>query len=309
MDFHNLVLSILNESPDNILYQDKWYGFDEADYTFFILNPSDKKEGAAVVIRPDVKQGYNEDLISPLGPCIVYAPTKLPADKVEEIYLEDPANKVFTHWNLASLLNYNEVYDYETLKSFGIRVHSFKTDADSYFQKFKQKNPRMAFALEGDEESIGLKYRGRIWKIDGKIVVSLWEFNKEIAETFVIPFIKQTFGVSDDDIEVEISQGEDPGSFVSGSKISGASDEIKPYEKEINQLLAKLHTTTGPDKQKVREQLKQLLLKHNLEPAKYGISDEILKGSQVTAQKVLGKSEEPMASFKSRMQTSESVSY
>lgn len=307
MDFKELVLSVLNESPDNILYNDKWYGFDEAEYTFFILNPNDKETGAAVVIRPDVKKGYNEDLISPLGPCIVYAPIKPPADKVEQIYFEDPANPVFTHWNLASILNYNEVYDYDTLKSFGIKVHSFSTDADSYFQKFKQKNPRMAFALEGEEEAIGLKYRGRIWKLDGKIVVSVWEFNKEIAEKFIIPFVKQTFGVSEDDIEIEVTQGDDPGTFVSGSKISGASDKIEPHEKEINQLLAKLHMATGPDKQKIREELKQLLAKHNIDPAKYGISDEVLKGSETTANKVLGKSKDTMASINAKVRTSESL--
>jgi hypothetical protein len=303
MNFRNLVLNLLKESPDTINYNGEEHSYNTPDgdpITFFV---------ATVVVRPDIKKGYDSDIDTPLGMCIVYSPTHISPERLEKAYLEDPQNKFFTHWNLSGILNYNEVYSYDELLSLGINVHSFRTDANAYFQKVKKRYPRMAFALRKNEEAIGLKYKGRVWRFGDKFVVSTWDFDKKIAEAYIIPFLKQKFGASEDNIEIEVSSAltddKNTGNFISGSSISNAQKQ--PYEKEINQLLSKLHTTSGPDKEAVRQQLKQLLNKHGLDPKKYGISDDILKSSQHTAQKTLGP-EDIMAQIRSKERTSESLS-
>jgi hypothetical protein len=298
--FKQHFISVLNESPDSIEYNSKRYSYESPEgnpYTFFITTVS---------FRPDIKKGYDSDVPAPFGTCIIYTPTHLTAEKLEKAYLEDPQNKFLTHWNLSSLLNYNEVYTFDELtKDLQINVVSLKTDTNQYFNSIRKAFPRFAFALEKNEEEIGLKYRGRFWRIGNKIVVSLWEFNEKIITNYVIPFLTKTFNVSPDDIEVETGSTENgPSSYVSGSNVSSVQKQ-KPHEKEINILLAKLHTASGLDKDKVRKQLKELLLKHNLDPKRYGIGDDVLKSSELTAQKMLG-SKDTMAALKAKQQTSES---
>ena len=299
MQFDKLVQKLFCESPDNLIYQGESFGFDSEKgnpITFFI---------SSVVIRPDIKKGYDSDIASSLGLSIVYVPTHISAEKLEKAYLEDPANKFFTHWNLSSILNYNEVYSYDELKELGIKVFSFKTDDNAYFEKVRKKYPRMAFALKGDEEAIPLKYRGRIWKKEDKFIVSTWEFNKQVAEKYLIPFMKQAFNASEDQIIFEVKAGQ----FVSAQNVGSADHKILPHEKEIGEMLAALHMATGPDKDRIREELKELLAKYSLDPKLYGISDEILKSSAVTAQKILGsaKPTETVAKIKASQQTSENL--
>lgn len=300
MRFKQYFNSQLNESPDSIEYNSKRYSYDSPEgnpYTFFVTSVS---------IRPDIKKGYNSDVPAPFGTCIIYTPTHLTAEKLEKAYLEDPQNKFLTHWNLSSLLNYNETYTFDELKNdLQINVHSFKTDTSSYFNSIRRVFPRFAFALEKDEEEIGLKHRGRFWRIGNKIVVSMWEFDEKVVTKYVIPFLVKTFNVTPDDVEIETGSVENgPSSYVSGSNVSSAQ-KLKPYEKEITSLLSKLHTSTGPDRDKIRTQLKELLLKHNIDPKKYGLDDEILKASQITAQKILGP-KDTMAGLRAKQQTSES---
>lgn len=303
MRFKQYLHSVLNESPDSITYNSKKYSYETSEgspHTFFIT---------AVSIRPDIKKGYNSDVPAPFGTCLVYTPTHLSAEKLEKVYLEDPQNKALTHWNLASLLNYNETYTFDELKNdLNINVFSFKTDVNTYFNSIKRVFPRFAFALEKDEEEISLKHRGRYWLIDKKIVVSMWEFDQKIITNYVIPFLVKTYNVTPDDIEIETWTSEDgPSSYVSGSNVSTVQKQ-KPYEKELSSLLAKLHTTSsGPERERIQNELKSLLLKHNLDPAKYGLSDNgTIKSSERTQQKVLGTSAQTLAQIRQQERTSES---
>lgn len=298
--FVQIVQSVLNESPDSVIYNSKEYTYAEGDLTFFIAN---------VVLRPDIKKGYDDDIDTDLGLCVVSCPTEIPPDKEKEIYLEDPEVKAMTHSNLSSLLNYNQVYTYDKLKSFGIEIHSLKVNADSYFQNLKKMLPRMSFALKGDEHEIGLKYRGRIWRANDEILVSTWQFNKKIAEKYIIPFIKKKYNVSEDKIVIETSTNDEHGKIISAKNVSEVDDKIDSIEKKIISLQQKLHQSAGNEKNKIKEELRQLLAKHNISPEKYGLNDDILKSSQLYAQKVLkgSGSNASLSALKSKTQTSESL--
>jgi hypothetical protein len=299
--------SLLKESPDNLIYQGKSLNFHDKEgnpQTFFITQVS---------IRKDYEQGYRSDVESPLGLCIVYCSSKTSAapSKMVRRYYEDMETIELTHTNLASLLIYNKKYSYKHLKKLGINFYSFKTNIDKFFDSLSSK---ATATLTKESEAIGLKYRGRFWIVDGKAIVSMWHFDEKVCMKYLIPFFKNKFNIKEEDIVFEVSSFKEnentpqgTGKYVSGSALTGKTVIQKPYEKEINKLLAKLHVASGSDKERVREELKQLLLKHNIDPANYGISDEVLKGSQLTAQKLLDKSEQPMASLKARMQTSESL--
>ena len=309
MDFNQLVRNVLFESPDGLTYQGNELSFQQEQgnpRTFFITQAS---------IRIDAKKGTKADIDSPFGMCVIFGPSSTksaPGDKIRINYYEDTDTPELTHANLASFLIYNKEYSYEDLKKFGIGLYSFKKDVDSYFKQFEKSYPRITFTLTKDQEEIGLEYRGRFWFIEGKAIVSLWHFNKDICMKYLIPFFKNKFGIEEDNIVFEVASFEENESkeggtdkYVSGSALKGKTIEQKPYEREINELLAKLHSTTGPDKEKIRQQLKDLLDKHGIDPKKYGISDEVLKGSEITAQKMLG-SKDTMASLRARTQTSES---
>lgn len=309
MDFNQLVRNVLFESPDGLNYQGNELSFQNNQgnpQTFFITQAS---------IRIDARKGTKADIDSPFGMCIIYGPsstTSAPGDKVRINYYEDTDVPELTHANLASFLIYNKEYSYEDLKKMGIGLYSLKKDVDSYFKQFEKAYPRIAFTLTKDQEEIGLEYRGRFWFVDGKAIVSSWNFNKDICMKYLIPFFKNKFGIDEDNIVFEVSSFEEnesqeggTGKYVSGSALKGKTIEQKPYEREINELLAKLHMASGIDKEKVRTQLKELLQKHGIDPKKYGISDEVLKGSEITAQKMLGP-KDTMASLRARTQTSES---
>lgn len=313
MDFDLAVRNIMFESPDSILYLNNTYHFGDkrGNPTTFFLTTVD--------VRKDIrKKHFEADEQSSLGLCMVYIPTTVKPKYKGKIALEDTENLEWTHWNFADFIIYNQKYTYDQLKDIGFEIYSFKQNADDYFQKIKTFYPRMAFTLSKDNEQIGLKYRGRFWKIGDKFVISAWMFDKKIAEKYLIPFFKAKFGATEDQLEFEVyKEGveDDPNAphkhspFISGSKISQARNPEK-HEKEISILLAKLHSTpAGEQKNKVKEELLQLLKKRNIDPKKYGLSDEIPKASNYFAQRVLGPTtKQTLAQVKSKIMQSESKS-
>ena len=308
LNFNCLVRNLLNESPDQIAFNGKGYNYDESEgnpHTFFVTTVS---------VRKDVSKGYKSDEPSALGVCVVYCPTVMGPQDVDKAYLEDPENKNWTHFNFSSLLIYNKVYKYEQLKQFGMNVHSFKQNANQYFEKIKTFYPTSAFTLSKDNDEIDLKFRGRFWRLGKKYVVSLWYFDKTVIQKYLIPFFKQTYGASEDDIIFETYQDDkdqEDARFVSGSKILGLEKQ-KPYHRKIAELLAQLHTA-GSDEQKknkIKNELMDLFTKYNIDPKKYGFGQEKpLKASDYFAQKMLGgaKSTETIASLKAKQQTSEGL--
>lgn len=312
MDFIQLVRNILFESPDGLNYRGTDLSFQQeqgSPHTFFITQAS---------IRIDARKGTKADIDSPFGICVIYGPSSTnsaPEDSVRINYYEDTDTRELTHANLASLLIYNNQYSYQDFKKFGIGIFSSKKDVDTYFDQFKKAYPKITFTLTKDQEEIGLEYRGRFWFINGKAIVSLWHFNKDVCMKYLIPFFKNKYGLDEDNVVFEVASFEENESkeqgtdkYVSGSELKGKTIEQKPYERKLNELLAKIHTASGPDKEKVRQQLKELLKKHGLDPKRYGISDEVLKSSEITAQRMLAgtKPKETMAALRAKTRTSES---
>jgi hypothetical protein len=311
MNFELLVKSILLESPDSLTFRGKELSFHAktgSPQTFFIT---------PVYIRKNYKQGYQSDAKSALGMCVVYC-SSLPHESEDirkEIYREDSNTEELTHWNISALLVYNKVYPYDKLKQFGIHVYSPKTDADAYFERVRKTYPNFAFTLPSVSEGMPVTHKGRFWIVEDKIVVSTWHFDKDICTQYIIPFLKDAFGAEEDDIVFEVASFEENDSpekgnekYVSGSALSQNKIQIiqQPYEKELSILLAKLHSTPqGEQRNKIKEELKELLDRHGLDPKNYGLSDEILKPSEITAQKMLGPND-TIASLKAKQQTSES---
>jgi len=315
MNFQLCVRNLLWESPDNLTYQGNkltFHGEEGDPHTFFITNVS---------IRPDCEEGHYYDFESTFGPCIVYAPSKTSSSLSQEIrdeYYDDIETSELTHSNLGSLLIYNEEFTYEDLKKFGIRVYSFKKNVDNFFENYKKVKPKATFTLTKEQEAIGLKYRGRFWFIDGKVIVSMWHFDKKTCMKFLIPFLQNKFQIKEDNIIFEIASFEKnekqeagTGNYISGTALKHKSIELKPYEKEISTLLAQLHSTpSGQQKEKLKTQIKELIKKYNLDPKKYGFDEETPKASAYFAQKLLGgsnKKDETTASIKAKQQTSESI--
>jgi hypothetical protein len=167
----------------------------------------------------------------------------------------------------------------------------------------------MSFALKGDDHEIGLKYRGRMWRANDEILVSMWQFDKKIAEKYIIPFIKKKYNVSEDKIVIETSKNDEHGKIISAKNISEVDDKLSSVEKQIISLQQKLHQSAGNEKDKIKEELRQLLTKHNISPEKYGLNKDIPKSSQLYAQKVSkgSNTNDTIAAFKSKLQTSESL--
>jgi hypothetical protein len=80
------------------------------------------------------------------------------------------------------------------------------------------------------------------------------------------------------------------------------------YQKELADLQRQLHLASGDTekKNKIIQRIVEICKEHGIDPKKYGISDEVLKSSQIYASKVGGTSKEPIASLKAKQQTSES---
>lgn len=245
--------------------------------------------------------------------CIVYGPSKTtasPGDDARVNFYEDTDVPELTHANLGSLLIYNTKYSYDDLKRFGIGVYSAKKDVDAYFNGLKDVYKNITFTLTDEQLDIGLKWRGRFWFVDGKAIVSLWYFDKNNSLKYLIPFFKNKFGIDEENVIFEVdneSNKQEADKYVSGSALQGKEITEKPYEKELNTLLARLHSAPTGEKEKVKAQLLELMAKYKLDPKKYGLSDETPKASEYFAQKVLGKGKDTMASLKARQQTSESL--
>ena len=292
MDFNQIVGNILFESPDSIEFEGEIYHYNETignPLTFIIDD---------LLIVPDHLNPWNKDkdeinsFDSKLGLCVVSK------DIGEE------GKHATSHTNLFELLGHLE-FDYSSLKELGVQFFSPDKDVEGYFEQLQKKYPNFTVYTKFNIETADHYKLGRMWKIKDKVVISVWDTNQEMLNEYIIPFAKHTFpNVPEDNILIETPLEDGYYKASSTSEVK----ELQPHEKEIVELIKQLHMSTGPAKEKIRVQLKELMTKHNLDPKKYGISDEILKSSEVTAQKMLvgAKPKETMAQLKARQQTSES---
>jgi len=292
MDFNQIVRNVLFESPDTIKFEDEYYAYDEKEgnpITFIVDD---------LLIVPDHLNPWNEDkdeinsFDSKLGLCVVAK------DIGEE------GKHATSHTNFFELLGHLE-FDYNSLKELGVKFFSPDKDIESYFEQLQKKYPNFTVYTKYNIETADHHKLGRMWKIKDKVVISVWDTQQEILDKYIIPFAKSVYpNVPEDDILIE-SPLED-GYYKASS--TGGMKQLEPHEKEIVELIKQLHMSTGPAKEKIKVQLKELLTKHGLDPKKYGISDEVLKSSEITAQKMLAgaKPKETMAQLKARQQTSES---
>lgn len=291
MDFNSLVLDILNESPDSLEFEGKEYHYDElkGNPITFVIDE--------LMVVNDTENPWNEEKDEPnsydsgLGLVVIYGKS---------------SKEKKTTWSHTKMLEDLMALEYPYAQSNQHDLYFFPTEAEQKLNELAKQHPRMAVYAKGTVETIPPTQLGRMWKIGDKVVVSIWDEESDMVERFVVPLVNKIYpDVPADKIMIEDQMTD---TFYPSSKISKDKVEKKPHEKELAELQRQLHLASG-DKQKKNEIVRKIVeicKQHGINPEKYGISDEVLKGSQLTAQKVLGKSEEPMASLKARMQTSES---
>ena len=309
MDFESLVLSLLNESPDSVNFKGNWYSFDDPEenpITFII---------ADLLIVPDINDFWNDEEDEPnsydsgLGPSIIYSPTTIPEKNVKLFNLEDQRygnEKRMTHGNLDDIIASSQ-YSYDKLALLRIRVYNPRESIDLFFKDLQKKHPNVSYHLS-NYDSHEKKHKGRLWTTGREVLVSMWKFDKKVIMEYVVPFVRQLYPHMKEEIYFE-----KPGNqgWVKVDELEGHVEvKEKSYEKEIGELLMQFHLASGDERKKneIRSKIVQLCSKHNLDPKKYGISDEVLKGSQITAQKLLGGGEGSVAELRAKQQTSESFS-
>lgn len=309
MEFNELVLSVLNESPDSIKVDKHYFSFSEKEgnpITFIIDN---------IMIVPDKNNAWNDDtdelnsFESKIKKCVIYSPSVIPKQNVKIFNFEKQEygnHKMMTHSNLDDLLAGLQ-YNYDLLTALRVRLFNPLTSAHRYFKQLQKKAPNVSYYLE-NYDSHEPSEKGRLWTIKGNVFASLWLFDKPTFKQYVIPFIKHLNPqITNDNIFLE---GPDEETWIKASELEAYTEEVEPYQKEIAELLMQLHMASGDEKKKsqIKLRIKEICSKHNINPEKYGISGDLIKGSEITAQKLLNKSKEPLASLRARTQTSESLS-
>jgi hypothetical protein len=164
----------------------------------------------------------------------------------------------------------------------------------------------MAVHAKGTVETLPANQTGRMWKVGKNIVVSLWDDDPQVMKEYVVPLIKHIYPkVSENNIMIEDQMTD---TFYPSSRLGiEPKKEKEPYQKELADLQRQLHLASGDSKKRneIIKKIVEICNKHGIDPKKYGISDEVLKSSQIYASKVGGTSKEPIASLKSRTMTSE----
>lgn len=310
MDFESLVLSLLNESPDAVNFEGNWYSFDnpkQNPITFII---------ADLLVVPDISNYWNDvddepnSYDSGLGPSIIYSPTTIPEKNVKLFSLEDQRygnEKRMTHANLDDVIASSR-FNYDKLNLLRIRAYNPNQSIDQFFKGLQKNNSNVSYHLS-NYESHKRKHKGRLWTTGNKVLVSMWKFDKKVIMEYVVPFVRHLYPDYNDEIYFERPANK---GWIKIDELEGHKEsKEKPYEKEIGELLMQFHLASGDEKKKneIRSKIVQLCSKHNLDPKKYGISDEVLKGSQITAQKLLGGGEGSVAELRAKQQTSESFKF
>ena len=283
MDFIQLVKYVLlKESPDSLSFEGERLTHDALQgnpITFFVDYLKYTK-------------GADKFHIADLGMVVVYSKMK---------------GALFRHVELQDML-FDLDFDYRRpQKREWIGFFSPDLNVEERLMQMYEKYPKMSIEANLNVRDMSPAQQGRMWRIKDKVIIALWENDQKFIEKYVIPFAQHVYpDVHVDNIYVEDSNN--PSIFHSGSQSNKTDSEPEPYQKELINLQIQLHTSSGDEKKrkKIKQEIKQICLNHNLDPKKYGISDEEFKGSKLTAQKILGQSKETMASFKNRIQTSES---
>jgi hypothetical protein len=308
MNFEGLVLSILNESPDSANYKGNWYSFDdpqENPITFIITD---------LLVVPDITEPWNDEDEEPnsydsgLGPTVVYSPTTIPTKNIQTFNFEEQNygnEKFMTHGNIDDAIASSR-FNYTQLTTLRIRAYNPDQSVDQFFKQLQKKHPNVSYHL-ANYDSHEKKNKGRVWTTGREVLVSMWKFDKETIANYVLPFVRRLYPHLNKEIYIER-----PGNkgWIKQDELEGHTEaKEKPHEREIGELLMQFHIASGDEKKKnqIRSKIKEICSKHNLDPKKYGISDEVLKGSQITAQKLLGSKEGSVAELRARQQTSESL--
>jgi hypothetical protein len=294
MIFKDLVLSVLNESPDGLAFQGKEYFYDRLDGNPIAFVIDD------LMINDNHEDPWNEsgDEInsydSGLGKVMIYG--KSSHSKVT----------TWSHTDMLESLSMLE-HPYTDANKLDIYFYSPTFDVVQYLNKLAQKHPKMAVHAKGTVETLPANQTGRMWKVGKKVVVSLWDDDPQVMKEYVIPLINHVYPkVSPEDIMIEDQMTD---TFYPSSRLGVQPKQQKEaYQKELADLQRQLHLASGDTekKNKIIQRIVEICKEHGIDPKKYGISDEVLKSSQIYASKVGGTSKEPIASLKAKQQTSES---
>lgn len=292
MNFQNFAKSILLESPDHVDLK-----LDDKEYQLSFNKQENKPvtflHDKLVLYKFATKyQGDLERYDVDLGFATFFSPTLTHAKMAQNIS--------------SDTIKYSESYLHILLKD---------PKKQEVYEKLKEYHKFLTAGFENSNIfAIPRSRQGRFWNLlkeEGVVVVSTWEFNKEVLQKLTIPAVIRYFKkfegiiVNADQILIERMENEP---LISADQI-GHTDSLKPFEKEITEWFKLLHTATEKDERRaIKYEIERILKKYNLDPKKYGISNDILKSSQHAAQKLLGKSkEDTVAKVKAKAMTSEQI--
>jgi hypothetical protein len=278
------LINFLKESPDSLEFEGERFKFDNS-------------KGNPITFTVDrlsyTKIHYGDYYNPKLGMVVIYSAPVIDYKWVSHRSLQD----------ILSELTYTQIKETKVIRFF-----SPKLNVNERLDQLLQKYPEMDVMPYSDSLDVAETNQGRMWRHEDKVVIALWENDEKFIEEYIIPFALHVYpDVSKENIYIEDTKK--VGTFFSASQQNNQSNsQIEPYQKELANLQRQLHLTSGDQNKRnqIRNQIKELALKHNLDPKKYGIDDEEMKFSQNYTQKVLGNSKETLASLKSKIQTSES---
>lgn len=292
MNFQNFAKSILCESPDHVDLK-----IDDKEYQLSFNQQKNKPvtflhDKLALYKFATKYQGDLERYDVDLGFATFFSPTLTHAKMAEKIYSDSIEDS--EKYLQILLKDPKKQQVYEKLKDH----HKFLTAG------FENSN---IFAIPRSRQ-------GRFWNLlkeEGVVVLSTWEFNKKVLEKLTIPAVMRYFKkfegviVNADQILIERTENEP---LISADQI-GEIESLRPFEKEISGWFKLLHIATNKgERQAIKYEIERILKKYNLDPKRYGISNDILKSSQHAAQRLLGKSkEETVAKVKAKAMTSEQI--
>ena len=152
---------------------------------------------------------------------------------------------------------------------------------------------------------------GRYWIKDKKFLISMWKgSNKSIKKWIndVLPIWNpNNYRILYQPVGAEYAQWIDGNKFLaSSSPSSKQSPEARQLQRQINKLLPQVHTSTGPEKEKIKFQIRTLQNRiKTLTGETPSLEDDISSKGSYKLGQIAGKM--PIARMKSLSQTSESL--
>jgi hypothetical protein len=154
---------------------------------------------------------------------------------------------------------------------------------------------------------------GRYWIQGKKFLISMWKGSDEDVKKWLTPILPiwnpNNYPILYQPVGVEYGKWVDGDSFLKSSsepKSSKQSPETRQLQRQINKLLPQVHTSTGPEKQKIKAQIRTLQNRiKSLTGETPSLEDDISSKGSYKLGQIAGKM--PIAQMKSLSQTSESL--